>query len=71
MNHVSGSGYCLLCNDKILAHQKTEYYAVPQDGRTVHSRCVGVLIQQCLDLMRARFSTPLGGLPDDPEKESA
>jgi hypothetical protein len=44
---------CTRCHQLILASDKTESYTYPPDGRIVHSRCVGELIQECLAAMAA------------------
>jgi len=42
---------CVRCQQPIAAGDKTEPYAYPPDGRLVHSRCVGELLGEILDLM--------------------
>lgn len=42
---------CVRCQQPITASDKTEPYIVPDDGRRVHSKCVGELIRECLALM--------------------
>lgn len=42
---------CTRCQRPITGTDRTEPYTFPDDGRRVHSKCVGQLIRECLSLM--------------------
>ena len=48
---------CERCKQRIAQEERRESYAIPHDGRWVHSACVGELCREVLALMAA--------VPDD------